>query len=183
MNLDYHQRLWCSDCGASTLSYLVGAEYSQLGQQFDAHFFPGISASASTGLEFDGFGIRFGLDGRRTVFGGFFVSAMANANLMGGQFEGQYLESFGGNNPVAAETSWHEARFVTMFETGVSVGWQSPDGRIRTSLGYVVNDWMNVVKPSDFISAVQANHYVGPDQVGNTSLVFDGLTARFEFAW
>ncbi len=39
---------------------------------------------------------------------------------------------------------------------------------------------MNVVKPSEFISSVQANKYHGPDKIGGNGLVFDGLVAHLE---
>lgn len=180
VDLDYHHNLWSCDC--SSINYLIGTRYAQLGQQFNADFQSIISAAANTNIEFDGIGLRLGLDGERSICNGFFFTVMANANFLGGQVGGSYQQS-NTNNPIVAATNWQEARFVTILETGVSVGWQSCDGRIRTSVGYIVSDWMNVVKPSDYISAVQANHYVGPDQVGNTSLVFDGMTARVELSW
>ena len=180
VDLDYHHNLWSCDC--SSINYLVGMRYAQLGQEFDATFTSIISATAKTNIEFDGLGLRFGLDGERKIGGGFFVTAMANANFLGGQFSGSYLQS-NTNNPVVATTTWQEARFVTILETGVSIGWETCEGHFRTSLGYIVSDWLNMVKPSDFMASMQANQYVGTNQVGNTSLIFDGITARAEFIW
>ncbi len=180
VDLDYHHSLWSGDCG--TLNYLVGTRYAELNQNFQADFGQIITAAVGTNIEFNGAGLRFGLDGERTIAGGFFMTASATTNFLGGQFSGSYLQS-NANNPVEATTSWQEARFVTILEAGAAVGWQSQNGRIRTTVGYMVSDWLNVVKPSDFISAVQANQYVGTNQIGNTSLIFDGLTARFEFGW
>ncbi len=180
VDLDYHHNLW--SCDGSSINYLFGMRYAQLGQEFDATFTSIISAAANTNIEFDGVGLRFGLDGERKIGGGFFVTAMANTNFLGGQFTGSYLQG-NTNNPEVAYTTWEEARFVTILEAGLSIGWQSCNGRIRTSLGYVVSDWLNVVKPSDFIASMQANQYTGTNQVGNTSLVFDGVTARAEFTW
>ena len=122
------------------------------------------------------------MDGERSLGGGFFITAKANANLLGGQFGASYLQS-DASNPSVATTTWHEACFVTILEAEIAVGWQSCDGHMRTSVGYLVSDWLNVVKPSDFIDSVQTNQYRGPNQIGNTSLVFDGLTARLELLW
>ena len=47
----------------------------------------------------------------------------------------------------------------------------------------MVNSWLNVVKPTDFITSVQANQYNGPNSMGNTALVFDGFVARAECQW
>ena len=180
VDLDYHHNLWNCDC--ASVNYLVGTRYAQLGQQFEANFQSIISASTNTNIEFDGLGLRLGLDGERMIGGGFFFTAQANANFLGGQFTGSYLQS-DSNNAVEATTYWHEARFVTILESEVSVGWQSCNGRVRASVGYLLSDWLNIVKPSDFISSVQANQYVGTNKIGDTSLVFDGLKARIEFAW
>ena len=180
VDLDYRHNLW--SCDGSSINYLIGTRYAQLAQEFDANFQSIISASANTSIEFDGVGLRLGLDGERRIGGGFFFTAMANANFLGGQFSGSYLQS-NTNTPVVATTNWDEARFVTILEAGVTFGWESCSGHLRTSIGYLVSDWLNVVKPSDYISAVQANQYTGPNQLGNTSLVFDGVTARAEVTW
>ncbi len=180
VDLDYHHNLWSCDC--SSLNYLIGTRYAQLAQQFDSDFESIISAAANAGIEFDGVGLRFGLDGEQRIGCGFFFTAMANANFLGGEFSGNYMQS-NTNTPVVATTNWDEARFVTILEAGVTFGWESCNGHFRASVGYTVSDWLNVVKPSDFITAVQANQFTGPNQIGNTSLVFDGATARAELTW
>ncbi len=91
-------------------------------------------------------------------------------------------------NPLEVTTSWREARFVTILEAEVAVGWQSPGGRFRVSAGYMLTDWLNAVKPSDYVTAVQgnpfqSNPYHGANLVGTTPLVFDGLTGHVELTW
>ena len=180
VDLDYHHNLW--SCDGSSINYLIGARFAQLAQEFDANFKSIISASANSSVEFDGVGLRLGLDGERTIRSGFFLTFMANANLLGGQYSGFYTQS-NTNSPIVDTTNLSEGRFLTILEAQVAVGWQSSDGHIRTSVGYLVSGWIDVVKPSDFIASMQANQYVGTNQVGNTSLVFDGFTARLELAW
>ena len=180
VDLDYHHNLW--SCDSSSVNYLIGARYAQLGQQFHAEFDSTYTAVANANVEFDGIGLRVGLDGERSICNGFFVTARANANLLGGEFGAGYAQR-NTNELTVCTTSWQDARFVTILESEVAIGWQSADGRIRASIGYLINDWFNVVKPSDYISSVQANKYNGSNQVGNTALVFDGMTAHVEFAW
>ena len=44
----------------------------------------------------------------------------------------------------------------------------------------MVSGWLNVVKTPEFIAAVQANQYHGPDKIDGNALVFDGLVAHLE---
>ena len=180
MDLDYHHDFWNNEC--SKLSYLIGVRYAHLGQEFDANFQSIISAAVNTNVDFDGFGLSLGLDGGQNIGKGFFIEAKGHASLLGGQFNGSYLQS-NTNDPVVAATTWHDERFVTVLESEVDIGWQTCNGRIRTSVGYMVSGWLNVVKPSDFISSVQANQYSGANKVGDTALIFDGLKADIEFMW
>ena len=52
----------------------------------------------------------------------------------------------------------------------------------------ILTDWLNAVKPSDYVTAVQtsplgSNPYHGANLVGTTPLVFDGLTGHVELTW
>ena len=49
--------------------------------------------------------------------------------------------------------------------------------------GYTVSGWLNVVKSAEFISAVQANNYHGPDKIDGNGLVFDGFVGHAELRW
>jgi hypothetical protein len=186
-DVDFRHGLWGCDC--SCLNYLVGVRYATLGQEFDASFADANAniAAMQTNVNFDGVGLRLGLEGERAVAGGFYTSAKAVANFIGGEFRANYVQ---GNvfNPLEVNTSWREARFVSILEAEVAVGWQSPGGRFRASVGYMLTDWANAVKPSDYVTAVQtsplgANPYHGPNLVGTTALVFDGLTGHVELVW
>jgi hypothetical protein len=180
VDLDYHHCFWDNECGS--FNYLVGVGYAQLGQEFDAKYTSIISAAVNTNVEFDGFGLRLGLDGEQKIGGGLFVAAKTCASLLGGQFGASYLQS-DTNDPRIAATTWHDARFAGILESEVAIGWQGCNGHVRASLGYTLSDWLNVVRSSDFISSVQVNQYSGANKVGDTSLIFDGLSARAEFAW
>ncbi len=180
VDLDFHKTIWSCDC--SSIDYMIGTRYAHLAQEFDADFQDIIAASATTNVDFDGVGVRFGLDGKRALCGGFYIGAKANASLLGGEFRADYRQN-DTNTPVVVSTSWKEARFLTILESELSIGWQSSSERIRIAAGYMVSDWWNAVKPSDYISSVQRNHYRGTDKIGDTSLIFDGLTAHVDFSW
>jgi hypothetical protein len=63
------------------------------------------------------------------------------------------------------------------------LGWTGCNGHVRASAGYMVSGWFNVVKTPEFITAVQANQYHGPDKIDGNALVFDGLVTRLEYCW
>ncbi|NLF08594.1 MAG: hypothetical protein GX594_11540, partial [Pirellulaceae bacterium] len=106
----------------------------------------------------------------------------AYASFIGGEFRGDYLQG-STNDPLIVQTDWKEARLVSILDCEVGLGWTSCAGGLRISAGYMVNAWLNTVKTSEFISAVQANHYHGPDKVEGNGLVFDGFVGRVELRW
>jgi hypothetical protein len=186
-DLDFRHNLWSCDC--SCLNYFIGARYATSAQEFDANFgdINGNVAAMQTNVNFDGVGLRLGLDGERAVAGGFYTSAKATANFIGGEYRANYIQGDTAN-ALEVTTSWREARFVTILEAEVAVGWQSQGGRFRASVGYMITDWLNAVKTSDYVTAVQtsplgSNPYHGANLVGTTPLVFDGLTGHVELTW
>jgi hypothetical protein len=179
-DIDFHRDLISNDC--CSLGYLVGVRYADLKQQFHADFENIISEDVDTGVNFDGAGLRVGLEGQSRWAKGIFFYGKTDASFLGGEFRAHYLQS-SINDPVIAETTWKEARFITMLDGEVGTGWASQGGRFRVSLGYMITSWLNVVKPSDFIASVQANQYTGPNKMGQTALTFDGLVARAEVTW
>jgi hypothetical protein len=179
-DVTYRHDIVSNEC--CSLNYLVGFRYASLRQQFQSTFENIISESADAGVNFDGFGLRVGLEGQSHHGKGFFFYGKTDAAFLGGEFRGSYLQS-SANDPVIAETTWDEARFVTMLDGEVGAGWMSAGGHLSLSIGYMLNGWLNVVKPTDFITSVQANQYNGPNAMGNTALVFDGFVARAQYVW
>ena len=84
---------------------------------------------------------------------------------------------------MIAETTWKEARFVSILDCEVGVGWTSCNGHVKASVGYMISGWLNVVKSAEYIAAVQANQYHGPNKVDGNGLVFDGFVGHFEVQW
>ena len=84
---------------------------------------------------------------------------------------------------MIAQTDWKEARLVSILDCEVGLGWEGCNGHVRASVGYMVSAWLNAVKTAEFISAVQANQYHGPDKIDGNGLDFDGLVTRLELRW
>ena len=179
-DLDYRHTFWCNNC--SNLDYLVGVRYANLEQMFHSTFSSIITDNVNTQVNFDGAGIRLGLEGERQGWNNLFIYGKGSASFLGGEFRADYLQS-STTDPVIAQTDWKEARLVSILECEVGLGWEGCNGHVRASGGYMVSAWLNTVKTAEFISAVQANQYHGPDKVDGNGLDFDGLVARLELRW
>lgn len=175
-DLDYRAVWDAGDFWA--INYLVGARYAHLNQDFAANFTgDGTLDSLATNVNFDGGGIRVGVDGERHAGAyGVFLYGKATANFVGGEFRGRYTQS-SNVDPVIVDTSWTAGRLVSILDLELGAGWQSACGRWRLSAGYMVNSWLNVVTTDDWIGSVQTNNFGG---LGST-MTFDGLVGRVEF--
>ncbi len=178
VDVDFRHVFYEDAC--SSVDYLAGIRYANLTQTFNSQFESVIRDNVDTNVNFDGAGIRLGLEGQRSGAHDIFVYGKASASFLGGEFQGNYLQT-SINNPVVAQTDWKEARLVTMLDCEVGLGWTGCNGHVLASAGYMVNGWLNVVKQSEFISSVQANNYHGPDKIDGNGLVFDGFVAHLEF--
>jgi hypothetical protein len=182
VDVGYRFNLWSSNL--NSIGLLVGIRYGHLGQSFHADYDNIITESIDSKVNFDCVGPRFGADGNYCIGRGFYVHGKAAASFLGGEARADYSD-----NAVAAPaspldtTTWHEARYTTVVDTEISIGWQSCNGHLKLSVGYSLTDWYTVVKPSDFIAGVQVNGYHGANEVGQTSLLFDGLMAHAELDW
>lgn len=159
------------------INYLVGARYARLNQDFDATFdSTGTVDRLLTNLNFDGGGIRVGLDGERHSGCGAFIYGKATASFVGGEFRGRYQQS-SDVDPAIVDTSWKAGRLVSILDLELGAGWQSPCGHWRLTAGYVVSSWFNTVTTDQWIQAVQQNSFTN---LGGT-MTFDGLVGRVEY--
>ncbi len=182
-DVDYRYIFLSNDGGSADV--VVGGRYAHLKQDFDSKFDSLIEDTVDSNVFFNGVGLRVGLEAERNVGQRlFFVYGKTSASFLGGEFHADYLNtSTGLGGPVVAQTSLSEARLVSIVDLELGVGWASPGGRLRASIGYVVSSWMNVAKPADVIAGVQANQYRQLDNLNESGLIFDGLVARTEFRW
>jgi hypothetical protein len=179
-DIDYRHVFYSNPCTA--INYLVGLRYASLKQEFDSQFMSVIEDDVNTQVNFDGGGFRLGLEAQRSGRYNFSVYGNASASFLGGEFRGNYLQS-SISDPVIAQTDWKEARFVSILDCELGIGWRSCNGHVRASAGYLISSWQNVVKTSEFISSVQANKYHGPDKINGNGLAFDGFVAHVELGW
>ncbi len=177
--------LQCDQCGnyrsefADIVNYIVGVRYARLDQDFRSQFLVTGTTSVGTNVDFDGGGIRLGLEGERhSTVTGLYVYGQGISNLMVGEFKADYAQfnTFNGPGPEAI-TSWSAGRVVPGFDLELGFGWVAPRRRLRFSTGYMVSTWFNVVKTEEFINAAQTHNF---DDLSSI-LTFDGLVGRAEW--
>ena len=174
IDIDYRRVFSCSEL--HTFTYLVGARYGNLGQKFNSQSAVPGGHTFQTDIDFEGGGIRIGLEGERYASNcGLMVYGRGAASFVAGEFRARYQETAALPDPIA-EADWKAGRIVTMLDLEVGVGWTSSNGLLRVTGGYMVSGWFNTVKTDKFIEAAEADNFVG---LGDT-LTFDGLTARAE---
>ena len=52
----------------------------------------------------------------------------------------------------------------------MGVGWTGCNGHVKASVGYMMSGWLNAVKSAEYIAAVQANQYHGPNKVNGGAI-------------
>ncbi len=181
-DLRYRRLLFGSD--RKWVNYSIGALYGHLEQDFSQRgVFSGGSAGTldtRTEIDFDGGGVKLGLDGERLIgCRGFSVYGRASVSPIVGQFSSDYTLQNSTTSVLLANAAWKDDRFVTILDYEFGLAWTGPCNRWRLSTGYMASFWFNAVTTPSFIDAVQADNYV---EVGDT-ISFDGLTARVERRW
>lgn len=174
-DLDYRFLLHGSD--RSAVNMLIGARYAHLDQEIDVIYQPvGTIDSVSSDVDFDGAGLRLGLDAEHHVRHGLYGYGRANASFLAGTFDASYLNTRDG--AYVSSTDFEAARLVTILDLEVGAGWQATQN-CRLSVGYLVSGWFNSITSADWIDAVRDNdnHFADMSQ----AITFDGFNARAEF--
>jgi hypothetical protein len=177
VDIDYRSLLYGTY--DSAINYFAGLRYANLKQDFRAQEDTGVPAGLSTvnsNISFDGFGIGFGLDGmRRSAYSGLLVYGRSSASFVAGEFKANYAETtqlvvgnVGANNLV-------DYRVMTILQTELGSGWQSPCGRVRITAGYQFAGWFNALTTGSYIQGVQNRQFNNL----NETITFDGLVTRF----
>jgi hypothetical protein len=171
-----YRYIFYSDCRTS-LILLGGATYANLEQDFSSTFGTNGQTSIRSDINFDGGGLRIGLEGERYARNsGLMVYGRSSARFIAGEFRASHFQGTLPGDPVQVDTGWDAGRIVTILDLELGVGWSSYNGLINISCGYLVSGWFNTVKMSDWITAVQENDL---GNLGRT-ITFDGVTARAE---
>lgn len=179
VDLDYRRILLCGPY--HSLNYLVGIRYANLTQEFRSAFTDIGVERIGTEVNFDGGGIRLGLEGERYARRcGLLVYSRAVTSLVGGEFSASYRQS---NNfdPLIVDTHWKAGRVVPTLDFEIGVGWQGCNNRLRVTAGYMVSFWFNTVTTDDYIKAVRGNTFAGIDDGLSNTITFDGFAIRAEY--
>ncbi len=160
----------------------VGVRYGRLEQGFEARFFDAqpvqaLDAGVMTDIDFEGIGLKLGLDGDYYAARLPVMAYMKGAvSLLAGEFNANY-QQFAVAQPVPeVDTSWSAGRIVPTFDLEVGAGFSSPKGHFRATAGYAYSVWTNMVKTDEWIDGVQRNAFQNMDG----AITFDGLVLRVE---
>ncbi len=183
LDIDYRSVLWSSKC--SHVNYVAGFRYAHLESHFDATYpfaTPDGTTFISTDINFDGGGIRLGLEGEHRIFrrSGLSVYSKGYINALAGQFSADYLQA-NQFNGLEVLVGWKDDRAITISELEVGLAWQSCRGNVRVAAGYYFAIWDNVVTTPEWIDAVQNVNFVDVSQDDDDTIAFDGLVVRTEF--
>ena len=179
LDIDYRALLY-GTCD-SAVNYFGGVRYANLKQTFAAREDIGVPfglANVNTEINFDGFGIGFGLDGiRRSEYSGLLVYGKASSSFVAGEFKADYREvtQFGPNSIIA--NTLVDFRVMTILQSEIGVGWQSCCGRIRATAGYQIAGWFNALTTGTYILGVQNREFSELFE----AISFDGFVGRLEY--
>ncbi len=181
MDLDYRRILW-QECNWG-VNYIAGVRYGRLTQEFESSQIAGAAvglAHVTSDIDFDGVGIRLGLDGERhSTHTGMFIYGRGVINMLGGEYQATYLQTNQFDPTANIGVQYEDYRLSTILEGELGVGWQSCSGHVRLSLGYQGLGWYNTLLTGAFIDGI-ANHGQFTE-TNDDFLTFDGLVGRVEF--
>lgn len=178
IDVDFRSLWFGCECNcAYAISYLVGAQYAMLDQELRSSFVTINTTTVNTDVQFDGVGMRFGLQGERLFpASGVFVYGSGITNVLFGEFDASYVQTHSLNG-IEAFTTWNAGRIVPVLDLEFGAGWWGVNRHLRLSAGYRVSTWFNVVKTEDWVWAVQNHDFRNLDG----TLTFDGLVGRAEW--
>ena len=161
------------------VNWMGGFRYGNMSQDLTARQ----DVSTATGLvtvdtdiDFEGFGLLLGLDAeRRSCRTGLMCYSKALSSFLAGDWRGRYRQTSQiGSGIIANE--YEDYRITPVLELELGVGWRSPCGRCRASVGYMTTAWCDAVSTGEYVNAVRSTNYVSVDD----TITFSGLTAGLE---
>jgi hypothetical protein len=178
-DIEYRRLLAHGEC--YSLNYLLGLRYGNLHQSFASTFANSTTReTVDTRNDFDGLGLRFGLEGERYApCCGWMVYSKGYASFLGGVSTNRYTQADNFRGTVV-NTGWNEDRVVSMLDAEIGIGWTNCNGRVRFTTGYMVSAWMNTINSDDFIRSIQRNSSSNSPNLASV-MTFDGVTTRLEF--
>ena len=179
-DIDY-RRLLAGGCNHA-INYTLGLRYGNLEQGFKqiGQFAQPLGVSqVITDIDFEGAGLKFGLDGSRRIgHGGLSFYGKGFLSVLFGEFKSSYSQTnttVGGT--ARASSFWDDDRVLPILEYELGVAWTSCSGRWHATAGYYTSFWFNAVTTPEYVRAVQNADFVN---LGDT-VVFNGFTSRLEY--
>ena len=178
-DIDY-RRLLGAGCQFAW-NYAIGLRYAKLDQGFAqlGDFTPPTGTlRTTTDIQFEGTGLRAGLDGMQKLGGtrwGLYGKGFIN--VLFGRFDSTFVQANLTTASIQANSNWADERVVPVLEYEVGLNWTSHSGHWRFSAGYYTAFWFNAVTTPQYVQAVQHADFVN---VGDT-ITFDGLVSRLEY--
>jgi hypothetical protein len=165
------------------INWLAGFRYGNMEQDFLTQQDVGVPTGLVTNdvdVNFDGFGMMFGIDGeRRSCHSGLRIYGKALASFLAGDWRADYVQTnqfaFGGGGGIVAN-DYEDYRVTPVLELELGFGWQSKCGRFRANAGYLTSAWYDAISTREYVDAVRNNNYVSIDE----TITFNGLTAGVE---
>jgi len=177
IDADYRHLLKC--CDVFSANYVIGGRYANLDQGFDSEFLKQPTESVWTDIDFEGGGLRLGLETQRySCRNQLHVYANGYASFLAGRFRAHYLQG-SSVDPVIVDAEWEGDRIVPIIDFEAGVGWTSISGKIRLNAGYMASAWFNTMTTQSWIDGIQANDFSDVCK----SLWFDGLQARVSYCF
>lgn len=178
-DVDYRRIVFCDELCA--VDFLIGGRYVSMKQDFLSQFTNATTREdVGAQVDFEGGGIRVGLDAERRACGsGWMIYGHSAASFVGGVFHADYYQRDNFHGTVV-NTGWREDRIISILDLELGVGWISSCGRFRFTGGYMINAWLNMLGTEDFIHAVQNNSSSRSTDLTN-AMTFDGLVTRIEY--
>ena len=174
IDLEYRGRLSSSE--VTETNYVIGLRYVNLQQQFMHNTDIIGSQSVATDIDFNGLGVRLGLEGERFRHKSrCFFYGKTYVNFIPGEFNAKFDQGQAFDASVV-DTLWEAGRIVSIWDLELGLGHVCKSERWSMSVGYSFSAWTNVVKTDEFINAVQTNNFL---DLGET-MTYDGLVARLE---
>ncbi|MGI9472515.1 MAG: Lpg1974 family pore-forming outer membrane protein [Rubripirellula sp.] len=173
-----YRHIWrANDCYA--INWMGGFRYGNMTQDLTARQDVATATglvTVDTDVDFDGFGLLLGLDAeRRSCRTGLMCYSKALTSFLAGDWKGRYRQTEQiGLGVVGNE--YEDYRVTPVMELELGIGWRSPCGRCRASVGYLTTAWYDAVSTREYVNAVRSNNYVNVDE----TITFSGLTAGLE---
>ncbi|MEO8494229.1 MAG: Lpg1974 family pore-forming outer membrane protein [Planctomycetota bacterium] len=168
------RKLFYNDCDLK-IGWVLGVRAAQQKQQLRVDFAGNGTETVATNVDFNGVGVKFGLDGEARVAGQWLAYANCGGSVMPSLVSAGYDQSQS-YDPVVVNTNWKAGRIVTIWDLELGVSRVSRCGNYRVNAGYMFMAWTNMLQTDQWIESVQGNNFIGRD----STMTFDGLVARFE---